>query len=282
MIAGPGDDCAIIRMPSAGEDLLCTTDLLIEGVHFRRETHTAAAIGYKVLARGLSDIAAMGGRPTFCLISAALPEWAGNRWIDSFYRGLLRLSEEYRTPLVGGDLARAERLTCDIIVCGSVPKGKALRRNGARPGDAIFVSGTLGGSALGLSTGTGAAWQRHLRPVPRLKLGEHLRKKMPVTAAMDLSDGLSIDLHRLCRESGVAATIDRPLPAFHGASLDQVLSGGEDYELLFTVKTPAKVPSRIQGIPLTRIGTVEQGTPGRIRFFGRPLAPAGYDHFRKP
>src|SRR5206468_1153353 len=152
LVLGIGDDCAIFRPPGARDDLLFTTDLLIEDVHFRRETHRAAEIGHKALARGLSDIAAMGGDPRFCLVSLALAHWAAQDWIDGFYRGLLRLAKRYGCALAGGDLARAERLTCDIVVCGAVPKGRALRRDGARPGDAIFVSGKLGGSALGLES----------------------------------------------------------------------------------------------------------------------------------
>ncbi len=280
IVAGIGDDCAIVRRRAAGEDQIYTTDLLIEDVHFRRANHTAADIGHKALARGLSDIAAMGGAPRFCLVSLGLPEWVDRRWFDGFFRGFLRLAQQTGTVLAGGDLARSARLVCDVVVAGAVPRGRALRRDGARPGDAIYVSGALGGSALGLETGRGEAWRRHRRPVPRLELGEFLRSELVATAAMDLSDGLSLDLHRLCRESGVAATIDRPLPVFHGASLEHALHGGEDYELLFTARPRTPVPERFAGLPLTRVGTIRAGRPGEITFFGHPLAPAGYDHFR--
>src|SRR5450432_554512 len=193
LILGIGDDCAIFRPRGSAEDLLFTTDMLIEGVHFLRETHTAADIGWKSLARGLSDIAAMGGEPRFCLLSLALAPWSDARWLDSFYRGLLALAQSAGATLMGGDLARSSLVMADIVVAGTVPRGKALRRDGARAGDAVYVSGALGGSALGLATGSGRAWARHKRPEPRLALGRFLREKV-ATAAMDLSDGLSLDL----------------------------------------------------------------------------------------
>jgi thiamine-monophosphate kinase len=280
VIAGIGDDCAIFRPAGAKEDLLFTTDLLVEGVHFDRATHPPAAVGHKALARGLSDIAAMGGKPNFCLLSLAVPGWADAAWITRFYDGLLRLARRAGVILAGGDLARAERCACDIVVAGSVPRGSALRRSGARPGDAIYVSGRLGGSALGLATGKGPAWKRHLLPEPRLELGRFLRGRLRATAAMDLSDGLSLDLRRLCVASKVSAEIEAP-PIFPRATLDQALNGGEDYELLFTVRAGTRVPPRFEKLPLTRIGTILRGSPGRILFSGRPLAPLGYDHFKR-
>jgi len=272
LVLGIGDDCAIYR--GAGEDLLFTTDLLIEGVHFRRSTHRAEDVGWKCLARGLSDIAAMGGEPRFCLVSLAA---AGEDWIAGFYRGLLRLARRERTALAGGDLARAGKVACDIVVCGAVPRGRALRRDGARAGDAIYVSGVLGGSALGLKTRAGQAWKRHLRPEPRLSLGRLLRAKLHATSAMDLSDGLSIDLRRLCEASGLGAEIGMP-PAFPGAGAADALHGGEDYELLFTVPPRVKVPDEFEGVRLTRIGRMRRGKPA-VEFDGRPLAPLGWDHF---
>ena len=278
---GIGDDCAIYSPPGSKTDLLFTTDLLVEDVHFRRRTHPPAAVGRKALARGLSDIAAMGGEPVFCLLSLALPAWADARWQAGFRRGFFALARRARVTLAGGDLARAEKLACDVVVCGRAPRGQALRRDRGRAGDAIYVSGLLGGSALGLETGTGAAWKRHLGPEPRLRLGRFLRQRLKATAAMDLSDGLSLDLHRLSLASGVSARLDRPLPVFPGATLDHALHGGEDYELLFTLPPRAKPPEFIEGLPITRIGTIERGRPGRVEFFGRPLAPLGWDHFRR-
>lgn len=273
---GIGDDCAIYR-PRAGEELLFTTDFVIEDVHFKWETHTAAQVGYKALARGLSDLAAMGAKPRFCLVSLAVPKRADARWIERFYDGLLELAEGTGTSLAGGDLARAPQVVCDVTVCGSAPVGTALRRSGARVGDAIYVSGLLGGSALGLATGKGGAWKRHVRPKPRLALGQFLREKLGATAAMDLSDGLSLDLERLCRESGVSANITTP-PRFAGASEEQALHGGEDYELLFTVPPDVEVPAAFRGIPVTRIGEIVAGR-GSVHHGGRRLRAKGFDHF---
>src|SRR5215469_5876358 len=171
-VLGIGDDCAVFHPRGASEDLLFTTDLLVEDIHFRRETHRAPDVGWKALARGLSDIAAMGGEPRFCLVSLALASWNDERWVDGFYRGLLQLAAREKTPLVGGDLGRSAKTTCDIVVCGAAPRGKWLRRDGAQNGDAIYVSGELGGSALGLEKGKGMARRRHLRPEPRLALGQ--------------------------------------------------------------------------------------------------------------
>ncbi len=271
LLLGIGDDCAIFRSRGAKEDLLFTTDMMLEDVHFRRDTHPAESIGWKALARGLSDIAAMGGEPRFCLLSLAVPEWADQRWIDAFYRGFLRLARKTATALAGGDLARAERMACDVVVCGAAPPGKALRRDGARPGDGIYVSGPLGGAALGLETRRGAAWKKHSRPEPRLEFGLRLRGR--ASAAIDLSDGLSLDLHRLCLASGCAAVLDNAIPVFPGATIAQALHGGEDYELLFTARRA------IEGA--TRVGSIRKGRPGRVEFEGKPLAPLGYDHFAR-
>ncbi len=278
LVLGIGDDCAVFRPRGAREDLLFTTDLMIESVHCLREKHPADAVGWKTLARGLSDIAAMGGFPRFCLVSLALAEWTDQRWIDTFYRGLLRLARATGTTLAGGDLSRAERVMCDIVVCGAVPKGKALRRDGARAGDGIWVSGRLGGSALGLERGRGGAWKKHAYPEPRLALGRFLREKVRVSAAMDLSDGLSLDLHRLCLASGLSAELAGDLPVFPGATLGQALDGGEDYELLFTART---APDAFEGLPLTRVGTIRRGPPGQILFNGAPLPPRGWDPFAR-
>jgi thiamine-monophosphate kinase len=279
VVLGIGDDCAVYRPRRASGDLVFTTDMLIEDVHFRRESHTAAQVGRKALARGLSDIAAMGAEPRFCLVSLAAGSWTDGRWIDGFYRGLLALARQTGTVLAGGDLARAGKLYCDIVVCGAVPRGSALRRDGARPGDRIYVSGRLGGSALGLAVGKGKAWRRHVALQPRLALGRFLRAKLKATACMDLSDGLSLDLRRLCLASGVRADMQAP-PRFPGATLEQALHGGEDYELLFTVRRGTRVPGEFEGLELTRIGEIGRGRPGDVRLEGVPLHPGGYDHFR--
>ncbi len=279
LVLGIGDDCAIFRPRGAQEDLLFTTDMLIEDIHFQQNTHPPEAVGYKALARGLSDIAAMGGAPRFCLLSLATGKHVDQRWIDQFYNGLLRLARSSGVVLAGGDLARAEKTACDIVVCGSVPRGGALRRDGARAGDAIYVSGTLGGSAQGLATKKGRAWARHLRPEPRLRLGAYLRERIGASAAMDLSDGLSMDLRRLALASGLEAAIEMP-PVFRGATMEQALHGGEDYELLFTAGRRVVVPAAFDGIPLTRIGVMRRGRAGAVYLDGKPLEPLGFDHFR--
>jgi thiamine-monophosphate kinase len=279
LVLGIGDDCAIVRPRGAREDWLYTTDLLVEGTHFLRETHTAADIGWKALARGLSDIAAMGGEARHCLLSLSIAPWVKSRWVDRFYDGLLSLAESAGASLIGGDLGHGERLVCDIVVMGTVARGKALRRDGARAGDSVYVSGTLGGSALGLASGRGAAWKRHKRPTPRLRLGRFLRERLGATAAMDLSDGLSLDLHRLAAASGLSAEIAAP-PVFRGASLENALHGGEDYELLFTVPGRRPVPAEFEGLALTRIGSMRRGRAGHVTLSGAPLETLGYDHLR--
>ncbi len=277
MVLGIGDDCAIYRPRGSREDLLFTTDLFVEDVHFRRDTHQPEDVGWKCLARGLSDIAAMGGEPRFCLVSLALAEWADTQWVEGFYRGLLRLARREKTALAGGDLARSDKVTCDIVVCGAAPRGSALRRDGAHAGDAIYVSGALGGSALGLAKGAGKAWKRHTRPEPRLALGRFIREKLHATAAMDLSDGLSLDLRRMCEASGLRAEIVAP-PIYPGATLKQALHGGEDYELLFTASARVTVPGDFAGVPLTRIGVMRRGSVG-VLLDGTPLEALGWDHF---
>ncbi len=276
LVLGIGDDCAIYRPRRGGDDLLFTTDLMIEDIHFRQSTHRPEDVGWKCLARGLSDIASMGGEPRFCLLSLAIASWADGDWVRRFYRGFLRLARREGCALAGGDLARSGKLSCDIVVCGAVPRGRALRRDGARRGDAIYVSGRLGGSALGLETHSGRAWARHARPEPRLALGRFVREQLGATAAMDLSDGLSIDLRRLCEASNLKAEIGAP-PVFAGATLEQALHGGEDYELLFTVPARRPVPALFDKIPLTRIGNMRKGSG--VEMNGAALKTLGWDHF---
>jgi thiamine-monophosphate kinase len=278
VVLGIGDDCAIYRPRGSADDLLFTSDMFIEGVHFLRETHKPGVAGRKALVRSLSDIAAMGGSPRFCLVSLCIPAWAGSKWVDQFFDGILDLAASTSTVLAGGDLSHGDKLVCDVTVCAAVPRGTALRRDGARPGHEVYVSGALGGAALGLHTNKGKARQRHLRPEPRLALGQFLRERIHATSALDLSDGLSLDLRRLCLSSGVAAEIIEP-PRFSGANLQQSLHGGEDYELLFTVHPGSKVPQQFEGLPLARIGTIVRGAGGLVLLEGRPLEPLGYDHF---
>ncbi len=253
---GIGDDAAIYQ-PKPSEDLVFTTDLFIEEVHFRR-TDPPATVGRRALARSLSDIAAMGASPRFCLVSLALAPWADKKWIMAFYRGLMRMARETKVTLAGGDLSHANQVVCDVMVCGAVPKNKALRRDGARPGDAIYVSAPLGG------------WKNKRVIIPRLEIGKKLLSK--ATACMDISDGLALDLHRLALASRVAADLDC-IPLLKGATVEQALHDGEDYELLYTVPPHVRVP----GI---RTGTIRKGRPGALTYAGKPLPPRGYDHFQ--
>jgi thiamine-monophosphate kinase len=278
LVVGIGDDCAIYRPRGSADDLLFTADMLIEGTHFRRKTHTAAQIGRKALVRSLSDIAAMGGAPRFCLVSVCFPGSATAKWTDQFFDAILELARATDTVLAGGDLSHGDSFACDVTVCGAVPRATALLRSGARPGDAIYVSGALGGSALGLETNKGKARQRHLNPEPRLALGRFLREKLRATSAIDLSDGLSLDLRRICLASRVDAEIVEP-PRFAGATPHHALHGGEEYELLFTVSEGVRVPARVDGLALTRIGTIVRGN-GTVRLHGTPVEPLAYDHFR--
>ncbi len=232
VVKGIGDDCAILR-PRPNEDLVFTSDFLIEDRHFSLVTHSPADIGHKALARSLSDLAAMGAEPVFCLVSLAVPARLAISWVQRFYKGLLALAAKYKVALAGGDLARFDKVVADVICCGRVPRGKALLRSGAKPGDRIYVTGTLGASAHGLATHQGQAWRRHLRPEPRIKAGIALRR-LGASAAMDLSDGLSLDLKRLCLESKAGAEINANLPVARDATREEALHGGEDYELLFT------------------------------------------------
>ena len=261
---GIGDDCAIFT-PVAGEELVFTTDQLIEGVHFKPDM-APGKIGARVLARNLSDLAAMGAEPRFCLVNVAVPAETPASFLKAFFRGLLKLAGSTGTTLAGGDLAHSPTMHFDVTACGSVPHGKALRRDGARPGDAIYVSGKLG-----------KPWDRAIRP--RLELGVALRRR--ATACIDISDGLAIDLHRLLIASsskGVAlrAELDK-VPRFRGATLERALYGGEDYELLFTMPARRKPPSGC-----IRIGVVvERGQreTGGIIYQGTRVEPKGYDHF---
>jgi len=281
LVLGIGDDAAIYR-PKPGHDLVFTTDMMHEGRHFLRD-YSPETVGWKGLARSLSDIAAMGAKPEFALLSLALGPWVKARWVNAFYGGFLDLAGQHTVRLAGGDLAQAAHTSLDVVVAGSVPRGRAFRRKGARAGDSIYVSGQLGGGILGLRRPKLlAARKRHLRPEPRIALGLALRRRAIPSAMMDLSDGVSTDLHRLLIASGVAADLDGTLPIFPGATEEDALHGGDDYELLFTTRPGTPVPVSLAGLPLTRIGTVTKGAPGSLRLRGKAIAALGWDHFRQP
>ena len=299
---GIGDDCAVLRVSRGKKriDTLLTTDFSLEGIHFRRDWHPAESVGHRCLARGLSDIAAMGGEPVAAFLSLALPRDLAPGWLNRFTRGLLKLIERYGVTLAGGDTAESPRgVLADIIVLGVVPKGKSVLRSGARPGDVIYVSGELGGSAAALRRMRKKPalklnprdYPRHFFPEPRIELGRHLCEKGLASAMIDTSDGLSTDLAHICEESGVGAELQsEALPRARvgkppsEVDLDLALHGGEDYELLFTAPASRKIPSRVAGVPVTEIGRITRGR--RILFTNRDglrreLAPRGWEHFRK-
>jgi len=311
---GIGDDAAIVK-PARDCDLVLTTDLSLEDVHFRRDLHPARSIGHRALARALSDLAAMGARPRFALLSLSIPRTTRRTWISALYDGLGRLAKGQGVTLIGGDTAvtASGPVMADVVAIGEVRHGLALRRQGAHPGDGLYVSGRLGLSALGLaflrsgkrlSTGAPsadnlpahdrrAALQAHLYPEPRCRVGMALARRALASAAIDVSDGFARDLGRLCDASGCGATIwEDCLPLVNAKAardatpLELALYGGEDYELIFTVPRTrlSQVPRAIGGVALHRIGEIRRGRG--LALLGRggeaiPIEAGGYDHFRR-
>jgi thiamine-monophosphate kinase len=291
---GIGDDCAVLRVPT-GCELLVTTDFTLENVHFRREWHPPEVVGWRCLTRGLSDIAAMGGEPLAAFLSLAVEQGVPQKWVDRFLSGLLEAAEKFRAPLAGGDTAQsASGIQADIVVVGSVPRGKAVLRSGARPGDQIYVTGELGGSAAAITRlregkVRAADYERHFHPLARVGVGQWLRRLGLASAMIDVSDGLSTDLAHICEESGVGAEIEaaaiprarvgRPAET---VALDLALHGGEDYELLFT--SARRIPASIAGVRVTRIGRIEPGR-GMVLIMkdgrARGLVAQGWEHFRE-
>lgn len=315
-LTGIGDDAAVINQNSALQTVI-SQDLLIEDIDFRRAwmplNHLGRALGHKALAVSLSDIAAMGATPRYCLTSIGLPEnvWR-TKFIDEFYDSLLALARQHNTQLIGGDTSRSpDRIVIDCTVIGEIKTGCAVLRSTAQVGDSIFISGELGGAATGLellengkrlSTGRTANpslltmdgfIKRQLIPTPRVTLGCHLARHNLATSMIDISDGLAADLHHLCQASDTGALIDQsrlPLaPTIHQlkttrSPADLALYGGEDYELLFTV-APAdkhKIPAHFDDVPLTEIGIITQASEGIAIKTGehtRPLKAKGFRHF---
>lgn len=307
---GIGDDCALLSL-DRDEEMAITTDLSIAGRHFRLDWHPPEVVGHRVLARGLSDIAAMGARPVAAFLSLGLPgeltvaKGRNRAWIERFYDGLLALADTYKTLLAGGDLAESPVALADIVLVGAVPRGRALLRSGARPGDLLYVTGSLGGAAAGLARlgALATAGKRggqpsvpktmrpllaaHLYPQPRIAQGLWLQRRGLATAALDVSDGLSTDLMHLCEESGVAAEVDASaLPAPPAATLAETLHGGEDYELLFTAPPTARLPRALAGVPVTKIGRIVRRRSAKPAILlvtpegCKPLEPHGWEHFR--
>ncbi len=302
IVLGIGDDCGILRPPK-GHEILVTTDFTLEGRHFRRDWHPPESVGHRTLARGLSDLAAMGARPLAAFLSLALPgdllaSRSGRSWVDRFFAGLRGLADQYSVPLAGGDTAESPcgLVLADIALIGSAPAGRALRRSGGKAGDAVYVTGELGGAAAELAAMERRSTKRppnsgshpQLYPQPRIGVGLALLRRRLATASIDLSDGLSTDLAHLCRESGVGAEIQasalplHPLATQAGSALDLALHGGEDYELLFTASPKLRMPRSIAGVSITRIGSLTRGSAISITDSAglqRTLKPGGWEHF---
>lgn len=283
VITGPGDDCAVVP-GDARSDWILTSDPLIEGVHFLPEDEPRW-IGHKAVGRALSDIAAMGGTPTWLLINVVSPPSLSIKRLQAMYRGATKLCRAHGAQIVGGDLSRGQTLEWHVFAVGQVAKGQALLRSGAQPGDQLFVTGSLGGSRLG----------RHLRFEPRVREGSWLREKRWATAMMDISDGLATDLRRLCKMSGVGAVLDvaqipisRAAHRMKGVAWEHALTDGEDFELIFTI--PAAKAARFIAdwaatfnTRCTRIGEIKKGRPDLwLRKDGKKptrWGARGYEHF---
>jgi len=293
LVAGIGDDCAILRLPP-GDELLVTTDFTLENVHFRRGWHAPEVVGRRCLTRGLSDIAAMGSQPRAAFLSLALDRRTPQSWVNAFLRGLLAAAAEFDIPLAGGDTAQSNGgIQADIVVVGSAPAGTAIRRSGARPGDFIYVTGSLGGAAAALAAlrkgkVRAADYPRHFHPTARIEAGQWLRRRGLASSMIDISDGLSTDLGHLCDESGVGAEIEaahipRAIVGHPDApvSFDLALHGGEDYELLFTSR--GRIPARIGRVAVTRIGRITRRRSLRLVSDrgARRLTPRGWEHFSR-
>ena len=274
---GIGDDAAVLRAPGR-RWLLFASDMLVEGVHFRRQTLPARWIGWKALACNVSDIAAMGGRPLAAVVSLGVPPKTPLSFIDGLYAGLAQCARRFDLAIVGGDTVRAPKVVVDVAILGTVHPAHVTLRSGARVGDQLFVTGRLGGS---LRSG------RHARFMPRVAEAQQLVRRVKVHAMMDLSDGLASDLWQMSRASRVVLRVERArIPVSRAAgSITRALMDGEDFELLFAVSAQEarRVPRRLGTCPVTRIGKVvgrgvrvEQQYPsGRLE----PLVPMGFRHF---
>jgi len=314
LIVPVGDDAAVV-MPERGEMQVLTTDALVEGVHFDRRFSSLADVGYKAIAVNVSDVAAMGGTPSLVLLSLMLPDATSLEELDRLLDGVLEMSAKARVAVAGGNVTRSPAsLIVDVTAIGHVRPRRILTRSGGRPGDALYVTGTIGGAAAGLdwlreNTGTahgvaadpadpilGVAVRRHRRPEPRLRMGATLGRARVASACMDLSDGLADAVRQIGQASGTGAIVDAAsLPIDPGARawftargrdpVTAALSGGDDYELLFTL--PLKTCRRIRsaeaaarGLALTKIGELTLDGGFAVLRDGRaePL-PHGFTHF---
>jgi thiamine-monophosphate kinase len=319
VLTGIGDDAAVIK-GSADKDLLACCDLMVEGVHFQIDWTPPRLLGRKALAINLSDIAAMGGVSKFAMISVALPDRCSEEFIVEFFEGVFEMAEEQGVSIIGGDTSSSrEWMFVDISLIGECGAGCAVTRAGAKPGDVIYVSGSLGGSALGLKLlGDGVrlselgeadddrrtALLKHLSPQPQTTLGRAIGEARLATAMIDISDGLSTDLWHILEESNCGAIIHAdaiPIsasvrglmsaaestprkPVACDTSLGLALSGGEEYELLFTANPASSIQidelKNSLGLAITAIGQIDEGEGLRLEQEGRlsPLAPSGYEH----
>ncbi len=255
VLAGAGDDCAVARSPGENKLILLKTDCVVEGVHFRR-SDTAAAVGWKAMMRPLSDFAAMSGLPQFALVTLIAPSRTSVRKIDNFYRGLRRAAARFDVSIVGGETSGTRGpIAISVSVVGFVEKDRSISRRGGKAGDDLFVTGRLGGSIRG----------KHLRFMPRIEEARWLTEEFSVHAMMDLSDGLGTDLPRLAKASNVGFNIDmQSLPLASGAKIDNAISDGEDFELLFAIsprdrnRLERSWKKQFPKLRLTRIGRLFQ------------------------
>jgi thiamine-monophosphate kinase len=272
VIAGPGDDCAVLRGPAQDRFLLLKTDCVVEGVHFR-PGENPARIGWKAMMRTLSDFAAMSGLPNYAVVTLVAPAERETRWMTQLYRGLERAASRFDVAIVGGETSSTRGpIVISISATGSVEKKRCVLRSGGKAGDILFVTGRLGG----------AGKSRHLNFVPRIDEARWLTKNFRIHALMDLSDGLGADLPRLARASRVDFEIDKnALPRARGCSIEAAISDGEDYELLFALPpNNAAVLERkwrkmFPQLPLTRIGRLNHQSAVRSQ-----QLPHGYIHFQ--
>ena len=295
LVVGVGDDAAVLR--PGGGDLVLTTDSLVEGTHFARRSSAPRDLGYRAIAVNLSDVAAMGAAPRYALAALALSPEIDAAWVIELLGGMRDGCAEHGCLLVGGNLARGTEISIAVTVTGEVAPGRAVTRRGARPGDAIVVTGDLGSAAAGRRLRErGPAWddeelgaiRRAERPIARVAEGQVIARH-GATAMMDISDGLGLDLSRLCDASGVGARlVIEHLPKGPCATLEEVLGGGEDYELVATIPPERLTSARRElheqlGVPLTTIGGIVEGSGlGAVDAEGNeaPLTPNGWRHFR--
>src|SRR5436190_3809366 len=274
VVRGPGDDCAVVETRDRGNFLVLKTDCVVAGVHFLA-TANARDVGWKAMMRPLSDFAATSAVPQFALITLIAPQQTKVKWVKELYRGLRRAAKRFKVSIVGGETSSTPGpAAISVCVVGFVERGRCVSRGGGEVGDDLFVTGRLGG----------AVKQKHLQFVPRIAESRWLTKNFSIHAMMDLSDGLGADLPRLARASRVGFTIEmEKLPVARGATIDDAISEGEDYELLFAVSRRDR--NRLEGewrqefpkLPLTRIGRLDPKSEIR-----NPKLPGGYFHFQQP